>query len=291
MGQAQHSRPDPQDSIHHQPPSVAIGGIGGSGTRIVAEIARALGIHTGSDLNSATDTLWFTLLLKHEGILDTGDEEFEQLARMLEAGLRGGMPLAPHALSMLRSLVESDRPQHPATWLRKRAQSLVLAASGPARPGRWGWKEPNTHLVIERLWQLWPDLKYVHVVRHGLDMAYSSNQNQLGLWGARVLGTDGPPSPARSLAYWCRVHQRIQRLSAERPGHLYWLDYDALCRAPEAEAEQLCDFLQGDFEPVRPLLTQIRAPGAPRHAGLPLDDFDPAHLEYLHSLGYAVVDC
>lgn len=289
MEQTPHSSQGPQDSIHHHQPSVVIGGIGGSGTRIVAEIARALGIHTGSDLNSATDTLWFTLLFKHDRVLDVGDEAFEQLARMLEAGLRGGRPLGQDAASMLRSLVETDRPQHPATWLSKRAQSLALAASEPARPGRWGWKEPNTHLVIERLWRVWPKLKYIHVVRHGLDMAYSSNQNQLRLWGARVLGTDRPPSPARSLAYWCQVHRRIQRLSTERPEQLYWLDYDALCRSPEDEAKRLSEFIEGDFNQAQALLEQIRAPGTPRHAGAPLDEFDPEHVEYVRSLGYEVI--
>lgn len=289
MGNAQYFALDPQDLRRHEQAPVAIGGLGGSGTRIVAEIARALGIHTGSDLNSATDTLWFTLLFKHHGILDTGDAEFEQLARIFEAGLRGGMPLDTEAVSILQDLAAADRPQHPTAWLQKRAHTLERAAATSIQPGRWGWKEPNTHLVIERLWRLWPSLKYVHVARHGLDMAYSSNQNQLALWGARVLGTNAPPSPARSLAYWCRVHQRMQRLMIAQSGHMYWLDYDALCRSPEAEVRRLSRFLEGDFEQARALLSQIRAPEVPRHAGKPLNDFDSKDVEYVRSLGYEVI--
>lgn len=36
---------------------VAIGGVGGSGTRVVAEIVRSLGYYLGGDLNSANDNL------------------------------------------------------------------------------------------------------------------------------------------------------------------------------------------------------------------------------------------
>ena len=40
---------------------VAIGGVGGSGTRVIAEILIQLGFYIGSDLNSANDNLWFML--------------------------------------------------------------------------------------------------------------------------------------------------------------------------------------------------------------------------------------
>ena len=43
---------------------VVIGGVGGSGTRVVVEIMRRLGVYTGSDLNKAGDNKWFTLLCK-----------------------------------------------------------------------------------------------------------------------------------------------------------------------------------------------------------------------------------
>ena len=40
---------------------VAIGGVGGSGTRLVAQLLSGAGIHMGDDLNGSSDTLWFTL--------------------------------------------------------------------------------------------------------------------------------------------------------------------------------------------------------------------------------------
>src|SRR5581483_5848515 len=43
---------------------VAIGGLGGSGTRVVARLLQDLGFYLGADLNDYEDNLWFTLLMK-----------------------------------------------------------------------------------------------------------------------------------------------------------------------------------------------------------------------------------
>ncbi len=43
---------------------IVVGGVGGSGTRVVEEIMRRLDIYTGSDLNVAGDNRWFTFLCK-----------------------------------------------------------------------------------------------------------------------------------------------------------------------------------------------------------------------------------
>jgi hypothetical protein len=252
---------------------------------------QAAGIHTGPDLNDAGDTLWFTLLFKRVEILRSDDVEFDALTRILADALAGTARFDEATHERLRALARDGRPpQHTAQWLRDRADSLIRAGvprTGPALGQRWGWKEPNTHVVIERLWQRMPDLRYVHVVRHGVDMAFSANQNQLQLWGPHVLG-DGPTSPARSLAYWVRVHRRMQALLAANPGRMYWLDYDALCREPAAQARALCHFLDCDPAAVTDVLAEVREPGTPRHASASLDAFDPDDLAFVESLGYRV---
>ena len=267
-------------------PLVAVGGVGGSGTRLVAQLLQAAGFHLGDDLNVAFDTLWFTLLFKREDILSAGEEEFDRLTGILAAALRRGHLLDAADQALVRRLAGDDRPQHPANWLGARAESLLAAHVQPPITGALGWKEPNTHVVIERLWQRLPQLRYIHVVRNGVDMAYSGNQNQLQLWGPHVLGEDGPPTPGRSLAYWCKVHQRMQRLLADNSRRMYWLDYDALCRDPQVEVDKLCGFLDFDPAQVAVVLEQIRPPS--RRDGIDLNEFDPRDLAYVRSLGYVV---
>jgi hypothetical protein len=262
--------------------------VGGSGTRLVAELARSLGVRMGDDLNPASDTLWFTLLFKWRDVLRCSDEEFSKLVVALRAGLSGGQPLDTRAKALLVALGSEDRPGHSAVWLGERVQSLIAAAALPPHGGRWGWKEPNTHIVIDRLWRYLPELRYVHVVRHGMDMAFSRNQNQVQLWGPAILGTDAPLTPQRSLAYWCSTQRRAQRLLAENPHRMFWLDYDALCARPGEETEKLCIFLEADIAHALPVLPEVRPPGSSRHANKDLGLFPDEDLDYVRSLGYRI---
>ena len=266
---------------------VAVGGVGGSGTRLVASLLQASGIHLGTDLNVANDTLWFTLLFKRAEVLAASDTAFDAACQVLTAALTGGQPLDPPLLAFIREHAAVDRPQHSSQWLLERAHTLAAAAAHPAHHQRWGWKEPNTHIVIERLWKRLPHLRYVHVVRHGVDMAFSSNQNQLQLWGPHVLGEDGPVTPARSLAYWCHIQQYMQRLLANNAERMYWLDYDALCREPEPVLDDLCRFLALDPGQCRSRYPEVRQQPA-RGATQLTDDAVSEDVAYVRSLGYEI---
>ncbi|SOD57700.1 sulfotransferase [Pseudoxanthomonas wuyuanensis] len=278
-------RADTSDISHSLPP-VAVGGVGGSGTRLVAGILQSIGIFTGSDLNSSNDTLWFTLLFKREEILYCDEDEFDFLTRMLVSGLCGEAgPCEDGTISRLEALAVADRPQHAANWLKQRVESLTHALSVRRQMARWGWKEPNTHIVIERLWRRLPRLRYVHVVRHGIDMAYSQNQNQLHLWGKHVLGSEGEITPRRSLAYWCSIHRRMQCLTAKNPTQSLWLDYDALCRNPKPELRKLLEFLGYSRDLADEIEIDIKVPPQ-RYLDADLDEFAPEDIEFVESLGY-----
>jgi hypothetical protein len=273
------------------PPPVAIGGVGGSGTRLIADIVRRLDHYMGDDLNEATDNLWFTLLFKRQELWggDSAQHEFDRAVRVFRHAMAGDRPLTSAEEEWVRTLAAVDRSQHDAPWLRLRVESLL--ATGPRRPaGPWGWKEPNTHVFLDRLQSAFPGMKYIHVVRNGLDMAHSRNQNQLRLWGAMFLGrAEYEITPGWSLKYWCRVHQRITALGERMPGRFLWLDYDRFCSAPEEGLRTLVSFLGASVTPPaeRSLLALVRVPdsiGRFRAHGLHM--FDPDDVEYVGSLGF-----
>ncbi len=64
------------DLLKNTPPPVVIGGVGGSGTRLIAQILKDLGYFMGNDLNEANDNLLFPLLFKRIEILSSSEEEF-----------------------------------------------------------------------------------------------------------------------------------------------------------------------------------------------------------------------
>lgn len=237
-------------------PPVAIGGVGGSGTRLIAELLIRLGFSLGSDLNESLDNLWFTLLFKRLGILRCPDSEFQTCVDLFLRHMQGCTELDTTDQTFLKQLALTDRLQHDSLWLKERVASFCSPPSDAVRTGRWGWKEPNTHVVSARLMRSIPTLKYIHVVRNGLDMAYSQNQNQLRLWGPRFLGIDPVPiDPRHSLKYWCRVHEHLLAVFECFPGRCLLLNFDRLCEDPRRHLDGMLTFL--DVDPSRARIDEL----------------------------------
>lgn len=223
----------------------AIGGLGGSGTRAAALLARNCGCWLGDDLNSALDTLSFTLLFKRASALTDTDAQFGALFDLFVARLTGA-PVTREAAEGLARLARHERFGHTAGWLAARLEHFAGPARPPANPIRCGWKEPNTHIVIERLFRLAPTLKYVHVVRDPGYMATSRNQNQLRHWGPVLLDRPVIPGVRDAVAFWVAAHRRLEVLFAEYPGRILFLSHDALMDDPDHEALRLASFLDLD---------------------------------------------
>lgn len=221
--------------------SVAVGGVGGSGTRIVAQFLVELGYYIGSDLNEQSDNLWFTLLFKRRNILVEPRLEFDKLARAF-LGKMSGVSVTPDTARRVAFLAAQPRLQYSEEWLRARAESFYTTEIHARVNPKCGWKEPNTHVVVERLLELDPMLRYVHVVRNGLDMAFSKNQNQLELWGPIFLDREVAIGPRDSLAYWCEVHRRLRVLADRFPGRIMFLSFEEFCINPKKSMAQIIAF-------------------------------------------------
>lgn len=274
-------------------PPVAVGGIGGSGTRLIAQILRHLGYYMGDDLNEAGDNLWFTLLFKRPELWlsDQDGKDFEQVAKVFRAVMVDGTPLTEEQEAWVKCLAAVNRPQHDSQWLRQRAESLLEAARRQqGRAGNWGWKEPNTHVFLDRFQAAFPEMKYIQVMRNGLDMAHSSNQNQLKLWGPFFFGTNEfEPTARLSLKYWCLVHRRIVSLQRLMPGRLLLLNYDKLCSVSQESLQSLLGFLdvKVDTSTVGFLLNLITPPDSiGRYKEFGLQVFDDGDVAYVKSFGF-----
>lgn len=269
---------------------IAIGGIGGSGTRMVAQFFKELDYYLGGDLNEANDNLWFTLLFKRRSILVEPRAEFESAAEAFFQRMGGGS-ISETVAQRLDALVTEARLQHSEEWLRARAASFCEADAEVVGDRRWVWKEPNTHIVVERLLEMAPRLRYIHVVRNGLDMAFSANQNQLQLWGAVFLNRDVTLTARDSLAYWCAAHRRMLNLARRFRDRIMFLDFDAFCRDPKPWCYKMSAFVGAteNREAVEALAEKVIVPktvGIFREKGL--SEFDRGDLEFVRDCGYPV---
>lgn len=238
---------------------VAIGGVGGSGTRLVASLLIEMGYAMGTRLNDSLDDLDFTDTFVDAAVPWLPGREFDERVHryLCSAGTRLPLP----------------------------------SAGDPLDATLWGWKEPNTHVFLERLVARIPGMRYIHVMRNGLDMAYSSNLNQLRRWGERVLGRSVRESPTDALAYWVRVHRRVLSTGELMGSRFMMLNYDQMCHQPSDGVKQLLGFLgiNPSSESLSSLCALVDPPSSlGRHAAHQTDDLDPEDVEFVKSLGFTV---
>lgn len=267
-----------------------IGGLGGSGTRLITQCLKEVGYFMGSDLNEADDNLWFTLLFKRIELLSSSAKEFDELLEIMLNGMSGAREFTRDQIDLINALASKDREQHPASWLKQRKNTLLSKKSELILDTRWGWKEPNSHIVLDRLVDRLENMKYIHVARNGLDMAYSNNKNQLRLWGPHYTHEPFNISPDYSLKYWCIIHQRILNIGESMHPNFLFLNYDDFCLNPGNGIKQLCEFLGLEFNNLKPQLEKLIIPpnsiGRFKQYGTNL--FAEKDVAYVKSLGFDV---
>lgn len=209
-------------SLDDAEPPVFVGATGGSGTRIVARMLHQAGVFLGSDLNEAWDSLpWSTFYRRWIPVYH---------------GWSGQRMTALQRSRMDRACK--------AAAIRHRA-----AMGRPSDP--WAVKNPRCIYLLAYLAEMWPGMRFVHVVRDGRDMAFSANQSQVACYYEHVVGTrDNPPMPVRAIRLWNRInleaHQVGGRLLADR---YLCVRLEDLCRDSLRTAQSLFRFIAVPSEP------------------------------------------
>ena len=288
------------------PDPVVIGGVGGSGTRVIAEIISQLGYYIGWDLNRARDNQWFMLLFKrpkwYEKARRDKEKIFAGLQILSNAMVSRRASNLPELNFILKAVVEIALTGHNykgdgrGTWPFVRAWNMLTGKKGmePHHIG-WGWKEPNSHIYLDFMAEYFAGFKYIHTIRHGLDMAFSRNQQQLHNWGA-LFGVELPKAksdePKASLRYWIKANQRVFQIG-EKLGdqHFLVVNFEKMCALPEAEIKKIVSFL--NISPNAESLEKVSAiPKKPQSIGRyechDLNQFDALDLEELKRFGYSV---
>ena len=228
---------------------VVVGGMGGSGTRVIAQLLQSLGFDIGSDLNESLDDLSFTALFKRPSLWPLQDH-LPQLGEALDLYLTckgqksaSWKSQADHnaRIAQLWDGIRRTDEWIDAGDLGTRMEFLNTRSLPKLK---WGWKEPNTHVVLPFLLAALPNMKYIHVTRHGLDMAYSSNQTQLRVWGSHLLQRRVKLNSAdESLAFWCAVHHRLTELKRLSEEQIFILPFESLFENAVPVLTNLCNFL------------------------------------------------
>ena len=263
---------------------VVIGGVGGSGTRLVADILGDLGVYLGLARSSTRDNAVFAaLFFRAPEFFDASDPvriaEIERRLKLFDSVMFNCFR-SPAAMLMSRCACISFVYRHCKFWARPTTAQQAFfatligrkawAARAPSNYLDWGFKEPISHLLLPSLTAHYPGLRFVLVLRNGIDVACRSNQAQARIWGP-VFGLS-PTTPGDRLKYWLRANHfslaNGERLLGQR---LHVLCYDTLCERPHDTIMALAAFIgatqsaQGLAEIVQRV--ERRKPNAPHAVG------------------------
>lgn len=195
---------------------VLVGAVGGSGTRVVARILAHAGFFIGGERNEAEDS--------------------EPVMRFYNAWMRpwlengGAFPPASAATA--------------AEDFRRALAGHRRGIAGPDAP--WVVKVPRSLLMLPFWRQAFPDAPFIHMVRNGLDMAFSSDGNQVRMFADLVLPPDERTleGPLRAMAYWRTANLRAAPSGPARRDDTYaLLRFEDLCARPGETIAALAHFL------------------------------------------------
>jgi hypothetical protein len=118
---------------------------------------------------------------------------------------------------------------------------------------RWGDKTPRYILNIPELARLFPDSRFIHLIRDGRDVALSYADVPFG-----------PKNVAKAAAIWAtRVGAGIRDGRALEPGRYLEVMYTDLVEDNEAQIKDIAEFIGVDFDPA------MLDPDATRSGALP----------------------
>ncbi len=216
---------------------LVVGATGGSGTRLFQQMMDAAGYYTGSDLNEPGDAMmlepfvneYINPILQRTGTLD-------------------------YALE--------DVPGRSMKALIKALQRHI--ADKPADKARWGWKHPRSYYALPMLNALLPDMRFVHVVRDGRDIAFSSNQNPPTKHFTALFGEHYTQDcPRAAIRLWDKCNREVAAFGARELQDRYLrVNLEDMCAQPEAEIARLLAF--AGVEDVQPdaLLHLVQKPSS-----------------------------
>lgn len=134
-----------------------------------------------------------------------------------------------------------------ASFVRSFFDSYALSLG----KSRWADKTPNYVECLPELWELFgPSVRFVHILRHGLDVAFSLSDDhrhypaiddQVALAGGdRAVGAG---------RFWAIQNEKMESFRKVVPEACFTIRYEDLTADPESALKPMFDFLHEPWEP------------------------------------------
>jgi len=230
---------------------VLVIGMHRSGTRVLADVLDQLGIFMGADRQADSESV--TFMLMNEAIL-------HQCGAFWSEPMPAHFVLAdPDTVAELAARTATLLDRHIGTYLGQQASGSE-ADGGPQ--GRCGWKDPRTTFTLPIWRRLFPGLKVIHMMRHGVDVAASLarrhaealrratgqelpgaltvvRDNALGVLSSRRGWT-----PSEALTMWEQYSEKARLEMAELGGNALEIRFESLLEHPHRVISDVAQFCE-----------------------------------------------
>jgi hypothetical protein len=272
---------------------IVIGGVGGSGTRLIASILKEMGFYIGNELNTSYDNLFFTLLFKRpKWFKGASRNEIFNGLKILENRMTTQEELKRNELTFIKKAAQDFIHGQNLANRVERTMLSPKAISYSSYKG-WGWKEPNSHIYIEYLDNFFKHFKYIHVIRNGLNMAYSKNQQQVYNWGhlfGVTISKNKRMLPKASLRFWIKSNEKVLLYGKRKlKDRFLVINIDDFCLDPEPQLKKLGNFVGVNYANSK-VITQKIDPSilVPKYKDKDLSIFDVKEINAVKAFGYNI---
>ena len=214
--------------MKHDP--IVIGGNGHSGTRVFADILMGCGINMGVP-----------------GYAHDRDSKDLNIRRLMNRWMK----------SYLLGLDEADarRMQREfGIWIR-----LLI----PLRGAPWGFKNPRSMFLLRFYHEMFPGMKFVHVIRDGRDMCFGNPFVETPTYWSYVSEEESASltPERRMMRFWGESNRRVKQFGEEVLGDRYLrIRFEDMCHHPIAETERLVAFSGQSGVDVAAMAGLVRTP-------------------------------
>lgn len=199
-------------------------------------------------------TTWLQLMLNaHPAISCRGEGHFcDSLLPLLDSALaRHNQVVAHKNATLFKTLEPYPRIESAQGQYLLAATIALLMADGADDAPILGEKTPDNVLAVSKLSALFPQARFITVVRDGRDCAVSAWFHNRRLDGA-VMDRTFPTFPDFVAAFapgWATCVDLGLRYAAAYPQRCTCVSYEALVQRPEATLTRLLTFLEADTAP------------------------------------------
>jgi len=250
--------------LFEQSPIVVMG-MHRSGTRLLVEVLDKLGVFMGADVQADSESVAFMLI--NEGILH-------------QCGAFWSEPMAAHFMLAQPEIVEQIAAGARAA-VAAQLERYAGSAAWHRAPHReawpvFGWKDPRNTFTLPVWKQVFPSLRAIHLVRHGVDVAASLARRHAEALRAAT-GEAVPPALtvirdralgilssrrgwtlAEALTMWEQYVEKGREESAALGDRALEIRYEDLLARPESLIPTLAKFCGVPaLAPLEPLLARL----------------------------------